>query len=45
LNGYTLKAEVDEQERVMLALASSALSREELLAWLEKHTHNHEDPI
>lgn len=39
LNGYTLEAGVDEQERVVFALASSALSREELLDWLEKHTH------
>ena len=38
LNGHLLEAEVDEQERVMFALASSALSREELLDWLEKHT-------
>jgi death-on-curing protein len=37
LNGYVLDAEVDEQERVMLALASGSLSREELLAWLEEH--------
>ena len=37
LNGHLLDAEVDEQERVVLALASSMLSREELLAWLEEH--------
>jgi death-on-curing protein len=37
LNGYVLDAEVDEQERIMLALASGTLSRKELLAWLEEH--------
>jgi death-on-curing protein len=37
LNGYTLDAEIDEQERIMLALASGALPREALLAWLEEH--------
>ena len=37
LNGYLLDAEVDEQERVMLALASGTLSREALLAWLDAH--------
>jgi death-on-curing protein len=38
LNGYILEADVDEQERVMLALASGACSRDELLTWLEEHT-------
>jgi len=37
LNGHILDADVDEQERVMLALASGALSRDELLTWLQKH--------
>lgn len=39
LNGYVLDAGVDEQERVMLALASGTLSRDALLAWLEEHAH------
>jgi death on curing protein len=43
LNGYILDAGVDEQERVMLALASGSLSREELLTWLEKHARSVED--
>ena len=37
LNGYVLDADVDEQERVMLALASGTLSRESLSAWLQEH--------
>jgi death on curing protein len=39
LNGYALEASVDEQERVVLALASGNLTRERLLEWLEQHTH------
>jgi death-on-curing protein len=39
LNGYELKATVDEQERVMLRLASGDLSRAEFSDWVERHTH------
>ena len=35
LNGMVIDATVDEQERIMLELASGALSREELLEWLQ----------
>ncbi|XXU65219.1 type II toxin-antitoxin system death-on-curing family toxin [Sorangium sp. So ce1097] len=45
LNGYSLDAHVDEQERIMLALASGALSREQLLAWLEQHVRRRETAI
>ncbi len=37
LNGYELAADVDEGERAMLALASGALSREQLTTWVERH--------
>ena len=37
LNGHLLDAGVDEQERVMLALASGTLSRGDLLIWLGEH--------
>lgn len=39
LNGHTLTADVDEQERVMIALASGKFSRAELAEWLEVHAH------
>jgi death-on-curing protein len=38
LNGVRLEAEIDEQERLFLELASGALSRSALQAWLEGHT-------
>lgn len=34
LNGFELAAHVDEQERVILAVASSQMSRDELAVWL-----------
>ena len=37
LNGYEIVAPIDEQERLMLALAAGKTTREELTAWLEKH--------
>lgn len=37
LNGFEIDADVDEQERTMLALASGDLDREELLSWLREH--------
>jgi death-on-curing protein len=37
LNGHTIDATVDEQERLMLDLAAGFLRREELTAWLGSH--------
>ncbi len=34
LNGYELRADVDEQERVMLELAAGDLSRDAFLSWV-----------
>ena len=34
LNGFELDASVEEAERVILAVASGAMKREELLAWI-----------
>lgn len=36
LNGKEIKAGVDEQEQVMLSLATGTISREELTSWLCK---------
>ena len=37
LNGFTIEASVDEQERVMLDLAAGSLTREAFTAWLAGH--------
>jgi death-on-curing protein len=37
LNGFAIKASVDEQERVMLDLAAGSIAREALTAWLVVH--------
>lgn len=37
LNGYEIAATVDEQEQVVLEVASGQRSREELTEWLEVH--------
>jgi death-on-curing protein len=37
LNDHELKATVQEAEQIMLALASSSLSREQLVQWLRSH--------
>jgi death on curing protein len=37
LNGVEIVADVDEQERVMLDVASGSLSRAALVAWLSAH--------
>jgi death on curing protein len=37
LNGYEVHAPVDDQERLMLAVASGALDRERLASWLNQH--------
>ena len=37
LNGYEIDASVDEQERVILSVASGAMGRDELTEWLRSH--------
>ena len=37
LNGYEIRATVDEQERVILQVAASELDREEFTTWLRAH--------
>jgi len=39
LNGFELHASVDEQERLMLRLASGEMTRDELATWLQDHLH------
>jgi death-on-curing protein len=38
LNGLEVDAAIDEQEQLMLGLATSRVSRVELVAWLRGHT-------
>jgi death-on-curing protein len=40
LNGREVRASIDEQEQLMLGLASGTTSREQLIAWLEAHSHS-----
>ena len=37
LNGFEISADIDEQEEVVLKVASGELSREALATWLQKH--------
>ena len=37
LNGYEMRAAVDEQEHVMLQVAASEIDREEFTTWLQTH--------
>ena len=37
LNGFEIDARVDEQERIILQVASGELGRDEFLAWLRGH--------
>lgn len=37
LNGYELSAPIDEQEHLVLRLAASQVSRDELTAWVRTH--------
>ena len=37
LNGMTLNAAVDDQERLILDLADGRVTRDELISWLENH--------
>jgi death-on-curing protein len=43
LNGAEIDAAIDEQERVMLDLASGRLSRAELTGWLQQHVSRRPD--
>jgi death on curing protein len=38
LNGMEISAEVDEQERIVLAIASGELGRESFVEWLQQNT-------
>jgi len=40
LNGREIAASVDEQEQLMLGIASGSLGREQLVAWLEAHSRH-----
>jgi death on curing protein len=42
LNGYKIVAPVDEQERIVLAMACGQMRREQLVTWLEMHTQQRE---
>ena len=37
MNGHKLVADVDEQERVILAVAGSTMEREEFTEWVQAH--------
>ena len=37
LNGFELNASVDEQEQIILAMASGKLTREEFATWVTQH--------
>jgi len=37
LNGFEIRAGIEEQEHVMLLLASGTMSRAEFTSWLERH--------
>ena len=37
LNGFTISADVDEQEELFLALAAGEISRETLTEWIDAH--------
>ena len=37
LNGYEIEASIDEQEKIILDLASGRMDREALTTWLNKH--------
>jgi len=40
LNGVDIIANVEEQEQLILALASGQRRRNDLVAWLREHTRN-----
>ncbi len=37
LNGQQIDADVDEQERIVLAVAGGEMTREQLMEWLRAH--------
>jgi len=37
LNGFEINADVDDQESVILAVAAGEMSREDFIAWVERH--------
>ncbi len=37
MNGHEVRASVEEQEKVLLRVASGAMGRKELVAWIAKH--------
>ena len=37
MNGYEIRASVEEQERTVLALAAGRLARDEFVSWLKEH--------
>ena len=37
LNGYEIESTIDEQERIVLGVASSKISKSELVAWIKTH--------
>ena len=39
LNGYEIDATVDDQERIILGVASGNVSRDQLVRWLEEHVY------
>ncbi|MCG8592722.1 MAG: type II toxin-antitoxin system death-on-curing family toxin [Proteobacteria bacterium] len=43
LNGFELRADVDDQERVVLAVAAGAMGRDDLLHWVRRHIFTLED--
>lgn len=43
LNGYQIEASVDEQEQVVLQLASGALDRDAITRWLVQHVRPSSD--
>ncbi len=40
-NGSELESSVDEQERLMVRLASGEMTRDELATWIRDHLHAH----
>lgn len=44
LNGMEISASVDEQERIVLAIASGELGREAFVEWLQQHTASANKP-
>ena len=45
LNGYEISASVDEQEHVILQVATGAMARQEFTAWLRAHVVQRGQPL